>query len=350
MTVSLKTFAAQYPVVNIQENQSVVSLNDVDVKKASLKKVGRLVLIGELFLNSIKLLRNKGIKIDYVDSRSFTYKTSSDGFTLKDDDHSVSIKKSDIESTIILMRSGYSKVEISSALNDLAQFGVLVVNEPAPVETSSDKYLTAEMLNKYGIKQPVYALVTSSDIHKEDHSKLDAKLKSIYKHMDDDTKFVCKILNGHGGKGVFVCRKSNITSILQCIFAIDKKCDILVQEFISVDEGDIRAHVITLNGKQELIHAIRRNKGRDFRTNLSLGNSMEEIELTKEQKQLAFDAAKASGLVWAGVDILPVKGGKDYVVEINGAPGPSSPINDPNIEQTNADFFYKFIETLNTLC
>ena len=88
----------------------------------------------------------------------------------------------------------------------------------------------------------------------------------------------------------------------------------------------------------------------DFRTNLSLGNSIKEYTLSKEQEEIVLAAAKASGLIWAGVDLLPLENGKNVIIEINGAPGTPTEINTDNMEESNYEFFKKFIEKINTLC
>ena len=137
-------------------------------------------------------------------------------------------------------------------------------------------------------------------------------------------------------------------------FAIDEECKILVQEFCEIEEGDIRVHVLTLNGKQEIVSVTMRAKGgKDFRTNLSLGNSqINDIKLTPEQKKIALDTAKASGLIWCGVDLLPLKNGKTYVIEYNGAPGPPSELttDQETLEKTNEEFYTNLIDTINKLC
>ena len=58
----------------------------------------------------------------------------------------------------------------------------------------------------------------------------------------------------------------------------------------------------------------------DFRSNLHAGGSASKIKITKEERQIAKQAAKAMGLNIAGVDILrSVEGPK--VLEVNSSPG-----------------------------
>lgn len=346
------TYTMKY-ITSLSSTKAILEGKQDKEEKSNLKQVKRLILIGELYLNSIKLLKEEGIKTEYADSTKLDYQIEDSTITIITNEKEypdIKLKKSDVSDTIILMRSGYTLPTVSFLLKAIEEMGFVIINKPEPVKMSSDKYLTAEFLKKNNIEQPNFVLVTHNDVSKDDHSKLDAKLKTLYKeNVDDDTKYVCKILNGHGGKGVWVCRGKNITSILQCLFKLSEKTDILVQDFQTIKEGDIRVHVITINGKQEIVNSIMRKKGKDFRTNLSLGCSMEDdYKLTPNQEKLALEAAKASGLTWCGVDILPTEG-KDLVVELNGAPGPSSPIDDPDIEETNHKFFTKVIETINKL-
>ena len=178
------------------------------------------------------------------------------------------------------------------------------------------------------------------------------KLKNIYSKPNDNDKYVCKLLKGHGGHGVFICRHKNILSILQCIFAINPDEHILVQEYIKIKDGDIRANILTINRKQQLINAVQRTKesSKDFRTNLSLGGHADEIELNAQQKQLAMKVAKLIGLTWAGVDIIEDVDGNNYVIEINGAPGtPFDVENKDDLLEKNTKFYKALANMINDM-
>lgn len=342
-------------ITDLKSIEYVVESNSSKVENYTrLKKVERIVLIGELYLNSVKMLKKNKIKVEYADPTklNFSYKDNIIHiYSGEKDLPNISLSKSDAKNTVILMRSGYTKEVVSTLLDSIQELGILILNNPEAVKMSSDKYATACFLSKSNLPQPKYVLATSGDIDKEDHKKLDEKLKQLYGKVNDGYKYVCKILNGHGGKGVFSCRGKNIVSILQCLFKLKSNCPILIQDFQEIKDGDIRVHVLTLNGKQKILSSIMRKKGKDFRTNLSLGCEMEDdYKMSPEQEKLALTAAKASGLEWCGVDMLPLQNGNTIIVELNGAPGPSSPINDPNIEETNYKFFEKLVEAINELC
>lgn len=336
---------------NTDDSQNQTINEDLD-KKHNLQSIKRIVLIGTQFSKSIQKFKEDDIKVDYIDPTFFSYKLKDTSISLRDDKHSVKLSNEDASDTIILMRSGYKDSNLCQALDEIKNLGILILNDVDPVKTNNNKFNTCELLSKYKLPQPKYVLVCSNDCTKEDSTGLEEKIKTIYDKVDDDTKFVCKILHGHGGKGVFLCRKSNIVSICQCIFKLDDNVKLLVQEFKEIQDGDIRVNVITMNGKQEIFDvSMREHTSKDFRTNLSLGNKVNQnVSLSKEQEEMALKAAEISGLTWAGIDLLPSTSGKTYVIEINGAPGPMSDIDDDEAIETNYKFFKKLFDTINKLC
>ena len=141
-------------------------------------------------------------------------------------------------------------------------------------------------------------------------------------------EYVVKILDGHGGTGVFMLNGKNILPVLQAIFAIDEDRELLLQRKEEADGGDIRVHVVTLNNEQKIIAAMKRVKiSGDFRSNVSLGATAEKVELTKEQEEIALKVAKISGMPWCAVDIMPLvkdsnkEIGDNVVLEYNSSPG-----------------------------
>ena len=336
---------------DVEKLKSVYKNQRLNEDQQIINKIDRVVLIGEI---RFKSLRKVCKKLDYADPTKLTYEIKDGQIKVDDGEYKFTLKESDKKGTIIFVRSGYKNPIIQFLLKQMMDMGFLVINDPTYVNISNNKYLLAMLLKKNDIPQPNFVLVSHTDINKGDDKLLQEKLKKLYNKIDDDTKFVCKILGGHGGKGVFICTYSNITSVLQAFFAIDEECQILVQEFCEIEGGDIRVNVITLNGKQEIFSVAMRNKSSDdFRTNLSLGNTLnEDIKLTPEQKKIALDTAKASGLIWCGVDIMPIKNGKTYVIEYNGSPGPMTDLNmgQEDIERANEVFYGKFLEAINKMC
>ena len=328
-------------------NESAEMQIPEEFEETKLQHLDRIILIGEM---RYKSLIEQDITLDYADPTKLQYEMSEGNIHVWDGEYEFDVTAKDAENTLVFIRSGYKNPIVSFLLEEIRALGITLLNNPEPVNISNNKYLTALMLSKYNIPQPKYCLVSKTDIHKGDHSELDKKLKTIYSKVEEDSKFVCKILGGHGGQGVFLCTGDNITSVLQTFFAIKDDVQILVQEYEKIKEGDIRAHVLTLNGKQELINVSMRKKGsKDFRTNLSLGNSLEDYELNDEQKKIVFAAAKASGLTWCGVDLLPLENGKNVILELNGAPGPPTEIETDDLEKENEKFYKDFIDLVNKL-
>ncbi len=335
------------------DGEMVCEVNkDVVLKSTSTSKIKRFILIGEKYYKSIQLLSKKDIKTDYADPEKLEYIIEDDVIKVNDKEYSFEVSKEDAGSTVVFIKSGYSKAELAYLFNEFEKIGVLVINNANSVSDTSNKWITYEMLEKNDIPQPASVLINSNDVSKKDHDGLYKKLKNIYNKPQDDDRYVCKLLKGHGGRGVFVCRHKNILSILQCIFAVKNNTEVMVQKCLDLKDGDIRANVLTINKKQKLINAVKRTKGndKDFRTNLSLGGHAEEIELTKEQQQMAFNVAKLSGLTWAGVDIIEDTAGNMYVIEINGAPGtPYDVENQEDLLDKNTKFYANLVDLINEM-
>lgn len=340
---------------NVYEVNESVALNAIDENEQVSKKFSKLkrfILIAEKYYESVKALSDNGIDVNYCNPCSLEYIIKDDVIKVDDGEHKFELSKKDEGNTVVFIKSGYSKPELAYLYDEFVKLGVLVMNNPSAVADTSNKWVTYLMLNKNDIPQPISVLVTSNDISKKDHDAMLKKLKNIYRNPKDDDRYVCKLLSGHGGHGVFICRHKNILSILQCIFAIDSDEHILVQKFIKIKDGDIRINVLTVENKQNILNAVKRTKGteKDFRTNLSLGGHSEEIELTGHQKQLALKAAKTSGLLWAGVDIIEDVDGNEYVVEINGAPGtPYDVENQDELLKRNTEFYSRLTNMLDEM-
>jgi len=63
----------------------------------------------------------------------------------------------------------------------------------------------------------------------------------------------------------------------------------------------------------------RTAKENEFRSNFSLGGSVQPVAVSEEMKELALRAAKVMNLEYAGVDLFPVDG-KPRVLEVNRSP------------------------------
>lgn len=254
--------------------------------------------------------------------------------TISDDKGKFTINKESNLDTLIFSRLGVQgEDECEHAVQLLQDRGFLVLNPIKYAAVACDKYESACLFEKGEIPQPKFCLMTLEILNDEDLFK--ENIKRVYKEYDfkdpdknADLDVVIKILDGHGGTGVFTCDCKKMIAILQAIFAIDPERKLIIQKKEEADGGDIRVHVLTLRDRQVILAAMKRVKlGGDFRSNVSLGAEAEPIKLTKEQEHIALKTAALSKLPWCAVDIMPlVKGsnkelGDNAVLEINASPG-----------------------------
>lgn len=239
-------------------------------------------------------------------------------YTISDSESKMEISSED---TVILTRRGIVKNTYTrDIVEQLELANFFVVNTLDSVMLCENKYTTSKILMDAGIPVPRMALV-----HNED--SMDAALEIV------GGKFpvVLKMLSGSQGIGVSIVDSlASLKSVIQTIWKANPSVELLIQEKIETDY-DLRIHVLTrkfnsptpADTDSVLLGYMRRNKvDKDFRTNYSLGGSVEKTKLTEEQKQIAIDSAKAIGCNWCGVDIIvDKKSGKNYVLEVNASPG-----------------------------
>lgn len=274
---------------------------------------------------------------------SFTYNDHNISIDSDYDNIHISLNKSNTHDTIIFQgqANDNTKCNYDGLLYALEYEGYLMFNTIDEINIASNKYLAYNLLlqdNK--IPQPKTVLITKDimDGLKDDlHNTSDLfwnLIDSVYnindninninnKSLNDSNnkQYVCKILNGSLGIGVFICDKAEIQGILQAMFEINNNAEFIIQEF-KKNTGDIRVHAFSVDGKNyEILAAMKRNKiENDFRSNVSLGATTESIELSDEQKEIVLRTAKLSGLRWVGIDLMECQDG-NYVIEYNSSPG-----------------------------
>lgn len=257
-----------------------------------------------------------------------------DELKIFDGESQMIIKEESNVDTLIFSRLGVQdEDQCEHIVKILQDRGFLVLNPVQYSALACDKYQSSLLFSKGDIPQPRFTLMTKDILY--DEKLYQEAMKDIYPEWDADDSdknkdlmVVMKILNGHGGTGVALIDGKRIYAILQMIFAIDPKQQLLLQKKEEADGGDIRVHVLTLRDKQLILGAMKRVKlGGDFRSNVSLGAEAEPVKLTPEQEQIALKTAQLSKLPWCAVDIMPlVKGsnkeiGDNVVLEINASPG-----------------------------
>ncbi len=89
-----------------------------------------------------------------------------------------------------------------------------------------------------------------------------------------------------------------------------------LQEFVPHEGFDVRLLVIGYR-----VLAMKRVNRSDWRTNVARGAATEPFQPTAEMIEIALAAAGAVGAPLAGVDLLPGRDGRLYVLEVNAVPG-----------------------------
>lgn len=313
---------------NIFENIIVFTNNRDSDKNKTLKNI-------EEAIDNLKKAKCKIIpKLYTFVSDELTYSTDDSGIlTITDGDLTLDFKTISNVDTLVFSRLGVQgRDNCEHVVSLLQDRGFLVLNPVRYSELASNKYDTAVLLRKGEIPQPRFCSMTKSILYDEEQYL--ESMRDVYPEWskdpdkNEDFKLVCKILDGHGGTGVFMTDGKKLNAILQTIFAVDPERQLIIQRKEEGDGGDIRVHVLTLRDEQKILACMKRQQlGGDFRSNVSLGAEAIKVELTDEQEQIALKAAKISRLPWCAVDIMPLKKGSNkevgdnVVLELNASPG-----------------------------
>lgn len=236
--------------------------------------------------------------------------------------HAIKIKSTDEEKQVT-----QKNVKMLKSL--LKANGFYMCNDSSVAGVCKNKLKTFDILNKKGV-----STIDTTEIDRHLHDK--KNLNSV----DNMSKFlsshnltlpvVVKVCDSSQGLGIFKCEDMNIlVSIVQYLVRTKGNC--IIQPYCEIDY-DVRVHVFcqTLNPQNsevddyKVIASMKREKpagGKDFRTNFSIGGKISKYTITKEEEQLAKEAAHAIGAVWCGVDVCKDHiTGNVYVIEVNSSP------------------------------
>ena len=268
--------------------------------------------------------KKAGLKMITIDPSSSTIsKGSNDDYNVVENGESKKSYTINPNNTIIVPRRTVLKnIESRDFLTELQNDEFFVLNTLEAIDNCEDKFITYKKLKAAGVPTPKTTVVTSSSM-----SKLEDKVNAV----GGSFPIIIKITKGTQGIGVAqVDSMISLKSVLQAIFALVPKADILLQEKINSDY-DLRIHVLYKGFERmtpgienfEIIGCLQRNQlAGDFRSNYSLGSTAEKGHLTSEQERIAKQAAKATGCRWAGVDlIMDSRTKQSYVIEVNSSPG-----------------------------
>jgi len=188
------------------------------------------------------------------------------------------------------------------ALGRLEAAGVVVVNSPRSLEIAVDKYLSSVRLADAGLPTPrTIVCQTVNDA------------MAAFAELGGDV--VLKPLFGGEGRGITRLTDENLAlrafSMLAQFNAV-----LYLQEFVEHCGYDIRLFV--LGGR---VFGMKRVNPSDWRTNVARGATTEPFEVDDRYAHLALAAANAVGAIIAGIDVLPARDGREFVLEVNAVPG-----------------------------
>jgi ribosomal protein S6--L-glutamate ligase len=257
------------------------------------------------------LLKLDGARIEDADNSNFILKN-------QDDNKGFVVNKNN---TVIISRRGVVKNTHTRGIQSLLEnHGFFCINSLNSIDICENKFITAEKLIHADLPTPKTALVPNMD-----------NVESALESIGGKFPVILKTLSGSHGIGVSIIDSMpSLVSVLQTLWKLSTT-EVLIQEKIESDH-DIRIQVLTKRfnyhkadeDNVKIIGYMRRNRvdDKDFRTNHSLGGTVEKIKITKEQEELAIRAAAVMGCHWCGVDIITDdKTGKNYILEVNASPG-----------------------------
>lgn len=193
----------------------------------------------------------------------------------------------------------------AAIVRQFEMMGSYSVNASQAIVRSGDKLRSLQLLSRKNVDLPktgfAHNLLSKDDVMK----------------IVGGPPLVIKLLQGSQGAGVVLAPTIKAAEAVISAFQ-QLNANFLVQEFIAEADGrDVRAFVV--GGK--VVAAMERSAPPgDFRSNLHRGGTAKKLKLTKREREIAIDAAKAMNLNVAGVDLIRAKRGP-LVLEVNSSPG-----------------------------
>ena len=195
------------------------------------------------------------------------------------------------------------------ALHWIEDRGVLVINSPRAIERSVDKFYTTALMQEAGLPTPETVVC-------ERAADAMAAIRSMLGHGDEGG-VVIKPIFGSMGHGM--TRVSDPDVAFRVVRALEQvRAVFYVQR--AVDHGGRDVRVFVVGGA--VLGAIERLAPEgEWRTNVSRRGLARRFDLPAAWSALAVRAAAAVGADYAGVDLLPSRDGRVFVLEVNGIPG-----------------------------
>jgi RimK family alpha-L-glutamate ligase len=189
------------------------------------------------------------------------------------------------------------------ALHWIEDRGAVVVNSPRTIERCVDKFYTTALLHDAGLPMPETVVCEQTD-----------EAMAAVRAMGD-----CVIKPIFGSLGHGMVRVSEPEVARRILRSLEQtRAVFYVQKAVDHGGRDIRVFVVggTVLGAIE-----RRAPEGEWRTNVAIGGSATPCDLPADWAELAVRAAAVVGADYAGVDLLPSRDGRVFVLEVNGIPG-----------------------------
>ena len=188
-------------------------------------------------------------------------------------------------------------------LQQIAAAGVRIINSPRSLEAAIDKYLCTARLERASLPVPPTRVAQN-----------EAQALLCFEELGGDV--VVKPLFGSEGKGLE--RLRSLRRARETFKELTASAAVFyLQKFIPHPGHDLR--ILTCGCR--VLGAIRRTATQGWRTNVAQGGTASVLEPEPALADLALRAAAAVGTEVAGVDVLPDRDGRYWLLEVNGVPG-----------------------------
>ncbi len=189
----------------------------------------------------------------------------------------------------------------------LEQKSIPVFNSADGILRCDDKSLTYLALKQAGIPMPQTLILPKT------FPNIGYTHTGFLEEAAEILHFPLILKECFGSFGQQVYRFDDLESLRAKVLSLSGT-PMLMQAMVMNSYGrDIRVNVV---GGRVVASILRQNKKGDFRSNLTLGGTMEPYTPTREEEELALRASEALGLTFAGVDVLFGENGP-LICEVN---------------------------------
>lgn len=239
---------------------------------------------GHLYYSLVEAKRNRG----FIDDLLAHAHRQSISLTLLVDEETP-----DEDADFILFRDRNSELSAS-----WEAAGHRLINRSEVNRIANDKLRTFEMASLLGVSAVPTRIVTNVDAL-------------------TGYPLVLKTVDGHGGDEVFLCKCAEEAAVVLCSFEGRR---VICQPYIESDSTDVRVFMLGT----DVLGAVKRSGVDSFKSNLTLGGSVEIFELAAWQVKEVTTIAKALKSDYVGIDFLLLADGSWVLNEIEDPVGARS--------------------------